>query len=270
MPDARYLCVSLHDVAPATWRSCERVLAAVREVADIPLTLLVVPAYWGECSAMAPGFETAMTEQLQRGHELALHGYFHRDPGSPSSALDWLRRRIYTAGEGEFWALTEQEAAERLLLGQRWFRANDWPLAGFVPPAWLLGPESWKALRRSPEFQYATTFTHIHALRSGYALRAPCLTLSVRAPWRRTVSRLWAAMALRHATAPLVRLALHPRDAAYPAVRRAWQHRLGQLLEQRQAVTKARFVQAALAQEPPWQRTDASIERSGVASASGG
>ena len=270
MPDARYLCVSLHDVAPATWRSCERVLAAVREVADVPLTLLVVPAYWGKCSAMAPGFESAMTEQLRRGHELALHGYFHRDLGSPCTALDWLRRRIYTAGEGEFSALTEQEAAERLLLGQRWFHANGWPLAGFVPPAWLIGPESWKALRHSPEIQYATTFTHIHALRSGHALRAPCLTLSVRAPWRRTASRLWAATALRHATAPLVRLALHPRDADYPAVRRAWQRRLGQLLEERQAVTKFAFVQATLALQPPWQRTDASVEGAAVANLSEG
>ncbi len=270
MPDARYLCVSLHDVAPATWRSCERVLAAVREVADIPLTLLVVPAYWGECSAMAPGFEAAMTEQLGRGHELALHGYFHRDLGAPSSAFDWLRRRIYTAGEGEFWALTEQEAAERLLLGQRWFRANRWPLAGFVPPAWLLGPESWKAVRRASDLQYVTTFTHIHDLRSGQALRAPCLALSARAPWRRTASRLWAALALRHTNAPLVRLALHPEDASYPALCRSWQKRLGQLLEERQPVTKAEFVRSAFAHELHRDHTDAVVQvrRSALATGS--
>ena len=76
MPESRHLCVSVHDVAPATWRSCQRVLAAVREVAEIPVTLLVVPAYHGQCSALAPGFESAMTDQLAQGHELALHGYF--------------------------------------------------------------------------------------------------------------------------------------------------------------------------------------------------
>ena len=138
MREPRQLCVSVHDVAPATWRSCQQVLAAVREVAEIPVTLLVVPAYRGQCSALAPGFESAMTDQLAHGHELALHGYFHRDLGVPRSAVDWLRRRVYTAGEGEFWALSRDEAAERLLLGQRWFAANRWPLAGFVPPAWLL------------------------------------------------------------------------------------------------------------------------------------
>ena len=192
MPESRHLCVSVHDVAPVTWRSCQRVLAAVREVAEIPVTLLVVPAYHGQCSALAPGFESAMTDQLAQGHELALHGYFHRDLGVPQSAVDWLRRRIYTAGEGEFWALSRDEAAERLLLGQRWFAANRWPLAGFVPPAWLLGPEAWHALREFPAFSYVTTFTHVHALHAGVSVRAPCLTFSTRRPWRRALSRAWA------------------------------------------------------------------------------
>ena len=255
VPEARYLCVSLHAVAPATWRSCRQVLTAVREVADIPLTLLVIPAYGGQCSAMAPGFESAMTDQLAQGHELALHGYFHRDLGTPGSALDWLRRRVYSDGEGEFAGLTEREAAERLLLGQRWFRANRWPLSGFVAPAWLLGPESWKAIRRSPDFEYVTTFTHIHALCTGESLRAPCLTLSARVPWPRVVSQAWAGVAWRGCPAPLVRLALHPRDAAYPALLRTWQNRLADLLAEREAVRKVDFVHAAFAPDPVCQST---------------
>ena len=257
MPDTRFLCVSLHDVAPATWRSCQQVLTAVREVADIPLTLLVVPAHWGRCSALVPGFESAMTDQLTQGRELALHGYFHRDLGAPCSTVDWLRRRVYCAGEGEFAALTEQEAAERLLLGQRWFRANRWPLSGFVAPAWLLGPGSWKAMRRAADIEYVTTFTHIHALHTGQSLRAPCLTFSARAAWRRALSRARAGMAWRHCPAPQVRLALHPRDAAYPALRRTWQHRLADLLAEREAVRKVDFVHTAFACDSSrrWPRT---------------
>ena len=38
----RTLCVSIHDVAPATWPDCQRVIAAVHAVAPIPLTLLVL------------------------------------------------------------------------------------------------------------------------------------------------------------------------------------------------------------------------------------
>jgi uncharacterized protein len=219
------------------------------------VTLLVVPAYGGQCSAMVPGFESAMTEQLAQGHELALHGYFHRDLGAAGSALDWLRRRVYTDGEGEFSALTEREAAERLLLGQRWFRANRWPLSGFVPPAWRLGPESWKAIRRSPDIEYVTTFTHIHALYTGESQQAPCLTLSARVPWRRLVSRAWADMAWRGCPAPLVRLALHPRDADDPALLRTWQNRLAELLAEREAVRKVDFVRATFAREPVRQST---------------
>ena len=131
----RWLCVSLHDVAPATWPYCRNVLEAVQEVADIPLTLLVVPAYHGECSAQ-PEFEQAISQQHAAGHELALHGYFHADPHMPSNIVDWVRRRIYTAGEGEFCALSEDEARERLTLGSRWFAANGWTMTGFVAPAW--------------------------------------------------------------------------------------------------------------------------------------
>ena len=250
MRERLHLCVSLHDVAPATWLSCQRVLAAVREVADVPVTLLVVPAYFGQCSALAPGFVDAMSEQLALGHELALHGYFHQDLGTPVSALDWLRRRVYTAGEGEFWDLGESEAFERLLLGHRWFRANGWPLAGFVPPAWLLGSGAWKAVHAFPAIRYVTTFSHIHAMQTGISLHAPCLTFSVRAPWRRALSLVWSNLALRRCRAPVVRLALHPRDAAYTAIRRAWQGRLESLLRERDAVTKADFVTRFMPQRP--------------------
>ena len=41
--DEQVLCVSIHDVAPATWTDCLRLVQAVRAVADIPLTWLVVP-----------------------------------------------------------------------------------------------------------------------------------------------------------------------------------------------------------------------------------
>ncbi len=257
MRETRQLCVSVHDVAPATWRSCQQVLAAVREVAEIPVTLLVVPAYRGQCSALAPGFESAMTDQLAHGHELALHGYFHRDLGVPQSAVDWLRRRVYTAGEGEFWALSRDEAAERLLLGQRWFAANRWPLAGFVPPAWLLSPEAWRALREFPAFSYVTTFTHVHALHTGLSVRAPCLTFSTRAPWRRTLSRAWATVGWIEA--PLARLALHPQDAAYPELRRAWQRKLDALLQDRTALTKAEAVRRLATSTPRRSITSQSL-----------
>jgi len=235
----RWLCVSLHDVAPATWDACRRVLQAVREVADVPVTLLVVPVYRGEPAALAPEFTAQLSRLLDQGHELALHGYYHRDAGVARSPRDWLMRRVYTAGEGEFCALTEAEAAERLHLGIRWFDAQGWPLEGFVPPAWLLGEDAWRALHAQPRLRYVTTFDRLHLLRQRAALPAPCLTFSTRSAVRRAAALAWAGAARRGRGEAVLRLALHPHDADYPALRRAWQRRLAELLRRREPLTKA-------------------------------
>jgi uncharacterized protein len=239
---SRWLCVSLHDVAPATWSHCQRVLDAVREVADVPVTLLVVPAYHGQCSAQ-PEFEQAMSAQLAAGHELALHGYFHVDQEAPCDVVDWFRRRIYTAGEGEFCALSSAEAKERLTLGRRWFEANGWPLAGFVAPAWLLGIGAWKALRETSGLQYTSTLTRIVTLPDAREIRAPCLTYSVRSAWRRPASIVWNTVLSRTVTASAVlRLGLHPHDAESLLIKRSWQRLLERALADRRAATKAEFV----------------------------
>ena len=238
----RWLCVSLHDVAPATWPSCQKVLDAVRAVADIPLTLLIVPAHHGQCSAQ-PEFERAISAQLAAGNELALHGYFHVDPHVPSDLVDWIRRRIYTAGEGEFCSLSEDEARERLTLGARWFTANGWPMAGFVAPAWLLGAGAWRALRARDGLQYTTTLTKLIVLPEAHAIHAPCLTYSVRSAWRRPTSIVWNMLLSRvtHGS-QVLRFGLHPHDADSRPVTRSWQGLLERALSDRKAVTKAEFV----------------------------
>jgi uncharacterized protein len=241
-PEARWLLVSLHDVAPATWPQCQRVLDAIAEVTDIPLTLLLVPAYHGHCSAQ-PAFEAEMSRLVARGHELALHGYFHIDAQLPDGWIDWLRRRVYTAGEGEFAALSQREATERLFLGRRWFAANGWPLMGFVPPAWLMGPGAWQALRADGQFEYTSTLGGLHLLRQGRTLRAPVCTYSARSPLRRALSVAFnGALGRALAQTPVVRLALHPHDADHPIIRRSWQRHLERLLRHRRPTTKAALV----------------------------
>lgn len=239
----RWLCVSLHDVAPATWSRCCRVLAAVQEVADVPVTLLVVPALHGTCSADDPTFVAALDECHRRGHELVLHGYFHEDPGTPDTFGDWIRRRVLTAGEGEFAALDEREAAERIRLGRAWFAAQGWPVEGFVPPAWLMSTAARRALH-GQGFSYTTSLHHLHLLQEGRAVPAPCVTYSTRSWLRRSLSCGHAASVVRATRhMPLVRLALHPQDADYRSVRRSWQRHLARWLDDRWPVTKRDAVQ---------------------------
>ena len=169
--DGQMLCVSIHDVAPATWSDCLRLVEAVRAVADIPLTWLVVPHYHFR-PEQSPAMEACLNVALERDDELALHGYSHLDTEAGGGGLRArFLRSVYTRREGEFAALTEAEARRRLDLGLDWFAARGWTPAGFVPPAWLLGEGAWRALRDAP-FTYTTTFSHFHCLPGGAQRRA--------------------------------------------------------------------------------------------------
>jgi len=160
------LCVSIHDVAPSTWDDCARLAAALRTVADLPLSWLVVPHYHGRLdddAAMRAGLDAA----LARGDELVLHGYTHLDTEARAANLrQRFLRGVYTQREGEFAALSAGEARRRIERGLAWFRARGWTASGFVPPAWLMGQGAWEALKEY-DFAYTTTFARLHLLGGG-------------------------------------------------------------------------------------------------------
>ncbi len=238
---APMLAVVLHDAASSTQAACERTLRAVAAVADVPVTLLAVPRYHHETPT--PAFERWLTERSQRGDELSLHGLTHLDEsGPPGGWLERLRRQSYTRGEGEFWALSESEAATRLQQGVEWFVANGWPLQGFVAPAWLLGPGGWAALKRF-DFRYTSTLRHLFALTSGRRWTSQSIVYSTSRAWRRQSSVVWAAAVSRlERDNPLLRIELHPSDADHAPVRRSWQRILEQHVATRRAVTVAEAV----------------------------
>jgi predicted deacetylase len=184
-------------------------------------------------------------ERLARGDEVALHGYTHRDEGYPPSRLhDRLRRAVYTAGEGEFAALTRDEAVERIERGRAWFAQRGWPLSGFVAPAWLVSDGTWEALQRF-RFAYTTTLTQFHALEQRIVVRTPSLVYSTRSAWRRGASLGWnSALAAAGRHARCVRVGLHPADAQHGTVMRHALARIAQLARDRQTLTKAAFARA--------------------------
>lgn len=236
------LCVSIHDVAPGTWRECEQLLRAVQQVADIPLTWLVVPYYHRAQPRRSAELEGALGQLLARGHELALHGYTHLDeaPADGNAARRFLRS-VYTQREGEFSAISQEDARNRITLGLEWFGERGWPVQGFVPPAWLMGEGAWQAVRNFP-FAYTSTFTHVHLLQKNEAVFSPSLVYTARNRTGRAVSPLIARMTAGLLTSsPLVRLALHPPDARYPSLVRHAQRTIERLLDSRVPLTKAAF-----------------------------
>jgi predicted deacetylase len=238
-PAARpLLCVSIHDVAPATWSDCLRLVQAVRAVADIPLTWLVVPQYHFR-PEVSPAMDACLDVALGRGDELCLHGYSHLDTETRTGGLrDRFLRNVYTRREGEFAALDEAEARRRIELGMAWFAERGWTPAGFVPPAWLLGEGAWRALRASG-LEYTTTFSHFHCLSTGRKILSPSMVYAARNRSGRILSpRVADATAAMLAHKPLVRFSLHPPDARYPELVRHIQRVLERLLAGREAVTK--------------------------------
>jgi len=244
--ERKALCVSIHDVAPETWPDCLRLLQAVRAVADIPLTLLVVPQYHGN-SQQSDSYEAMLGELLAQGHELALHGYTHLDTAPARGNLrSRFIRNVYTQREGEFAAIDAAEARRRIELGLAWFRQRHWPVHGFIAPAWLMGEGAWEAVRQFP-FAYTTTLGHFYFLAQRRSLFSPSLVYTARNATGRQVSPRWAELLTYFLNmapmSPLVRLSLHPRDARYPQLVRHFQRLLEQLLAVREPLTKAAFAQ---------------------------
>lgn len=240
---ARAVALVLHNVAPSTWPLFEDFVATVDALGDIPLTLLVVPDFHrqGRLDSQ-PAFVKIMHERLARGDELVLHGYYHDDPGPvPLRLPEYFMRRIYTH-EGEFFRLDAHIARERLEQGLALFHRLDWPVQGFVPPAWLLGQQTRAALQSLP-FSYTSSLAGLIRLPEFTSVPAPSLVWSSRSSWRRCLSLLWNRQRLASQSgAGLLRIGVHPVDMQYPGVQESLLKILHTLLVTRIPLTKQQWL----------------------------
>lgn len=235
MPDlhvpGRSVLLVLHDVAPETWPDYQPFVEAVDALGQIPMTLLVVPDFHKRNALeQDAGFRRVMERRLVRGGELALHGYFHADDGPPPrSPGEYFMRRIYT-WEGEFYGLSEAQALQRLEAGVELFQRLDWPLSGFVAPAWLMSEGTRQALRQLP-LHYTSDPQHLYRLPDFTPVNAPGLVWSARSAWRRGLSRAVSALHERRMSeASTLRLGLHPVDMRHAFSRNYWLDTLQRLL----------------------------------------
>ncbi|MEY3721264.1 MAG: hypothetical protein RL618_1783 [Pseudomonadota bacterium] len=213
MPTGHVFCVSIHDVSVFTWEACEQ-LINLPFLKNLPLTLLLVPDWHRQDDGKGPSaqaFVDCITAMHEQEHELCLHGYTHLDE-QPVPLSDCWRRRVLTRSEGEFSALDESLALQRLHQGQRWLSAHRWVAKGFVPPAWMINAQGISAVRRAG-FEYLGLYRRWIRLADGKSLIAPTITYSTRLPagdalWRDIQRTIY----LRESRWPVLRLALHPAD----------------------------------------------------------
>jgi predicted deacetylase len=242
---ARALVVSVHDVSPLTRDAVTDILAELARAGIGRVSLLVIPDHHrrGNITADA-GFGAWLRGLVAAGHEAVLHGYTHlRERRTGETAGTRFITRFYTAGEGEFFDISLDNARGLLARGREEIAqcAGVTP-AGFVAPAWLLSAEG-EAAARELSFAYTTRLKSVTDLATGRIRYSQSLCWSVRGRWRRVVSLAWNHVlfeALR--PNPLLRLSIHPPDLAHPAIWRQIQLLAGRALEDREPITYREFV----------------------------
>jgi hypothetical protein len=248
MPDDdRLLCVSVHDVAPATLDDCLATLSFLDSLRVTPVALLVVPDYHGLGRIdRDERFCEFLRARAARGDEIVLHGFRHDDaPQRRAGLRDRLRWRTYMHGEGEFARLDSDCARSRILRGLAVLRSAGWHPAGFVAPAWLMSPGTYDALDSLP-FQYCATRDVVLALDQGRRIPAPSLVVSSHSQSRRGIAALWNQLRLaRRGASPVMRVALHPRDTRYQSIEALWRRLLSQMAG-RSIITEGALVRTNL------------------------
>ena len=238
------LVVSIHDLSTVTRSTVERMLEDLDRV-GVPVTsLLVIPDHHHKGRIDAdPKFSETLCRAVAQGHEAVLHGYYHLRPSKAGEGMATrLITRSYTAGEGEFFDLSRDEASGLLRKGKESLGNCGVPFTGFIAPAWLLGAEAEEAVR-GEGFGYTTRIGEVIDCRGSRQYKARSMVYSVRSAWRRGVSLLWNE-ALFHALgkSPLLRIGLHPPDWEHEAIRRHAMNCIRKAATERQVTTYGEWV----------------------------
>ena len=216
--------VSLHDVSPAWTDEVEDALHLCAEFGARP-ALLVVPDFHGRAPLLDDGPFCARLRGLQAaGHEVYLHGFYHRsreryDAGRASSRLAWLfAQRVASGGEAEMSDVSPDEGRERLENGERVLGQAELRVDGFVAPAWSMPP--WLLpLLGERGCRYTEDHLRVYDPSSGRARPSVVLNWATRSPGRLLSTVAWCRAA-KHARALWpARIAIHPGDMRYRLVR---------------------------------------------------
>jgi len=215
------LVVSIHDVSPLTCAQTQKILTDLSEIGLSVTSLLVIPDHHRSgLISKNPEFSSWIQSKFHEGHEPVLHGFYHWREKTPGDGLGKrLVTESYTAGEGEFYDLSEEDASIRLQAGLKAFGECGLKTTGFIAPAWLLGDDAENAVRRVG-FEYTTRIGSVSDYTTSSVYEARSLVWSVRAGWRRWCSLAWnAALFTAVRNAPLLRIGIHPPDWEHPTIR---------------------------------------------------
>ena len=238
------LVVSVHDVSPFTQPECDQIIAELAELGLKRCSLLVVPNHHGRGhSFQDEDFCTWLTGLVEAGHEAVIHGYTHfRQELGSESWQEKITTRWYTAGEGEFYDIDRESAADLVCTAREEFREVGLEAEGFIAPAWLLSAEGEEAVRECG-FQYTTRLRDVVDLQTHRTYRSQSLVWSVRSAWRRKCSLVWNQLLYRRLKNNLLmRISIHPADLHCREVWRQIRALVAAALRERAPYTYERWI----------------------------
>lgn len=211
------LLVSLHDVTPFHLNRIRRAEAVFAELGLARVAYLLVPEYHGgHPGAADPGFIRWCRGSRPFEVQWQLHGWHHLE--TPEERVeggfsDAWKRRVLTAGEGEFLALPPEAQRRRLADGLASYRAClERDPEVFVAPAWLFNAHLPPLLH---EIGIARTEDQrkVYRTDTGAGVASPVITWATRTVLRKYGSLVVCPLLARaFAAAPFLRVAMHPFD----------------------------------------------------------
>ncbi len=221
--------VSIHDVSPAFAVEVRQALALCHARGITP-ALLVVPNFHGDAPLVADPAYCAELRALQAdGHEVFLHGFFHRSTeaereamlarGLRGRAATFVSQKVVSANEAECSLLASDELERRIGFGEAALEEAGLRIEGFVPPAWGLQPDLESILAKRG-YRYLEERLAIVDPVAGVRRRSLVLNFASRTP-----ERILSTTAFCRAGRPLAalaptRIALHPKDLHVRLLRR--------------------------------------------------
>jgi hypothetical protein len=217
--------VSIHDVSPASALEVEAALELCHAAGARP-SLLVVPNFHGSAPLLEDARFCDRLRRLQQdGHEVYLHGLVHQsapryDSRHGSGRLAWMfAQRVISGGEAEMSDVTPEEGRERIEQGERVLARAGLRVDGFVAPAWSMPP--WLLpLLAERDYHFTEDHLRVYDPASGRSRPSVMLNWASRSPARLLATVAWCRAAKYARALVPARIAIHPADMGWLALRR--------------------------------------------------
>jgi len=223
--------VSIHDVSPAWEREVEVALEMCHEAGVAP-ALLVVPDFHGKALLSDhPAFIERLRTLERQGHEIYLHGYYHRsrawddkdiharrEPGAAARLRHAFAQKVVSGSEAEFSDVSREEAVGRLDAGERMLKDAGLHISGFVAPAWSM-PRWVLDLLGDRGYRFTEDHLRVHDPAGRRSRPSVVLNYASRTPARLLSSVAWCRLARPARRVLPARIAIHPADMRYALLR---------------------------------------------------